>query len=435
MGVLPQLYSFQSEAVDFCMVRGGSALFFEQGTGKTWVVMGVIEKLAAQLGRPPTTLVIVPLANLETTWLNLLNAHIPQASERTSILNYEAVPPLVKKLRKKRWDLIIYDESQRLKARGSLASRTAKKLADSADKRIILSGTPIEQAPQDLWAQFRFVAPSCFGTRWADFEEEYLRRTGYMGYKRKFIGGKLEQFLTRIKPYALRVKKSEVLTLPPMHIHKVGVELLGNQRRIYDELEESMATTIGTTEVLADLAITQLVRLQQVCGGFLNTDEGSINVGRAKLRRGKILIDRAPKPIVVFAKYLEELWQLQNALGNYRLGVISGDTRKTRSATIEAFQCADIDVLLCQVRTGGVGIDLPQAKSILFYSTTFSFIDWEQALARAHRIGQVNELMVYVLFAKNTVDEDIFLSILNKQSVSEAVLTRLSRRSDYGKGR
>lgn len=419
------------------MTREGSALFFEQGTGKTWIIMGVIERLIETLNRHVKVLLIVPLSNFDSTWGKLLDEHFGENEHRLSyvLYNYEQVPKNIKWLRKAKWDLVVYDESQRLKDRGGLASRTAKKLAGSATKRIILSGTPIEQAPQNLWAQLRFAAPECFGTRWKDFEDQYLSRTGYMGYKRKFRPERLEAFLARLKPYAIRLKKEDVLKLPPMKVKRVPVVLLGRQRQVYDQLETDMVTTIEGRDITADLAITLTVKLQQVCNGFLYTDDGSlVAVGRAKLRRVITLIHRADKPVVVFFKYREDLRQLQNALGNYRLGVISGRTRKTNSATIEAFQRADIDVLLCQIKSGGVGIDLYRAHHAIFYSMTFSSIDYEQALARLHRIGQNQPVTIWVLYAQNTVDAEIISSILEKRSVSEAILTRLvQRRRFHGK--
>lgn len=429
MTVYEQLYGYQKQAVDFCLTREGSALFFEQGTGKTWIIMGVIERMLEEREHV-RALIVVPLTNLESTWGKLLDRHFA-SEERLSytLMNYEAVPKEVKRLRKRNWDLIVYDESQRLKDRGGLASRTAKKLTNSAKKRIILSGTPIEQSPQNLWAQMRFAAPECFGDRWAPFEEEFLYRTGYMGYKRKFREERMDVFLKRLEPYALRVRKEDVLQLPPVTIKRVPVALLGRQREIYDQFEQDSVMTIRGREVTAELAITMTVKLQQICNGFLYTDDGElVGIGRAKLRKTISLIHRADKPVVVFFKYREDLRQLQNALGKYRLGVISGRTRKTRLATLEAFERAEIDVMLCQVKSGGVGIDLQRAHHAIFYSMTFSYIDYEQALARVHRIGQIEPVTIWVVFAKDTVDAEIISSILRKHSVSEAILTRLAKR-------
>lgn len=438
-----KLWDYQKSAVEFVLDNPSTALFAEQGTGKTWITVGAIEKLVDQ-GGIFTALIVVPLTNLRTTWVKTLNqlktvvvCHTWEnfraaLGPKILLIHYEAMAKYDRQITKHfLWDLAVFDESQRLKARGSRQSRIAGRIRN-ARRRLILTGTPFDdlmENPQELWAQFRFVAPDLFGTRWKSFDERYLIPTGYMGYKRRFRPGALQEILDKVKPYCLRVTKQEVLDLPPINYHWVKAPLLGEQRRLYETFEKDMVATVNGQEVSAELEITKLVRLQQICSGFVKDDDDTIHrVGRAKLRRLVSMIKRTEFPLVVFCKYLEEVSQIEQELaGICNVSTIVGRTRKTRDATLEAFQEGKIDVLIAQVRTGGVGIDLFRAHTVFFYSTTFSFIDFEQAVARVHRAGQKSAVDIYLIYAEKTIDKLIYEALLYKRSVSDFVLRKLKR--------
>lgn len=456
-----QLYPYQRTAVEFAVSRSGCGLFCEQGTGKTYITAGIISKLMETAFFEGTFegLCIVPLANVETTWVKLMSK-IPGLKicrswqefrdskdhfARLLLLHYEALRDKreIRAIVKAHWTLVVYDESQRIKARGSKASRIASRFSD-VEHRVILSGTPIEQAPQDLWAQMRFAAPDCFGTRWADFDSYWLTPCGFMGYDREFKLELMPEFLKRLESHVHRVTKSEVLDLPPLTYHREVVPLLGQQARVYSEIEREMfAILIDGTEVFCDMAITQLVRLQQVAGGFIRTeDKRSITVGYAKERRLRVVLRRELEngPVIVFCKYREEVAACGRAAmaltdRELRLGYITGDDRKHRVATVEAFQHGEIDVLICQVRAGGVGLDLYRASTAIFYSATFSYIDFDQAVSRVHRHGQTRPVRIVLLQAQETVDSDIYSALLLKRKVSEMVLDdhRSHRRKRHGK--
>lgn len=440
------LYDYQEDAVEFALARTGAALLMEQGTGKTVVTAGIIDRLMqpAFFEGLFTALLVVPLANVETTWMRMLERidgleihrswddfRASKYAQRVLLVHYEKLndKKLVKKLVKAQWSLVVYDESQRIKSRSSKASRAAARFQDVAH-RVILTGTPIEQAPQDLWAQLRFAAPDALGTRWADFDAEWLTPCGYMGYERKFKQHLMPKFLERLKPYVLRVTKREVLDLPPMTFHREVVPLLGEQARVYREIKREMTTVlVGGEEIICDLAITQLVRLQQVAGGFIRTEGGeSVVVGRAKERRLKRVLEREEMPLIVFCKYREELEaceRVARSLG-VRFDFIRGAKGKSgkhrRVETVERFQRGEIDVLICQIRAGGVGLDLYRACVAVFYSTTFSSIDVDQAISRIHRHGQTRAVRIITIEAQDTVDTTIRSDLHVKRQVSEAVL-------------
>lgn len=452
MSVAQKLYHYQTQAVDFACSRPGVALFMEQGVGKTYVTGGIIERLLCGHGK--SALLVVPLANLVTTWVRMLREIDWLQVSRTwedfkkagkqgvLLINYERVRPIIKRLKTVEWTLAVYDESQRLKARGSKQSKDAARL--SATHRVLLSGTPIEQAPQDLWGQFRFAVPDVLGRKWSSFEDRWIMRTGFMGYERKFRDELLPKFLKLIDPHILRVRKADVLDLPKLTYVRVPVPLLGEQERIYQEITREMIATVGDELVTCDMAVTQLVRQQQVCGGFVRLDPTEaeraeaaesgklpkgrmVVVGRAKQRRLRAIVRRETRrPIIVFCGYREEIPAIVEVMESEGLsyGIVSGKTKKTRTDTVERFQRGELDALVCQIKAGGVGLDLQVASVAIVYSTTWSWIDFDQAVSRIHRHGQANPVTVYLTFAQNTVDEKIYSALLTKRSVTELILNR-----------
>ena len=437
-----QLRDFQKTEAEYVLLNKNVALFCEQGTGKTWITAGVIDQLMSSLWTDSFEgLAIVRLSNKNTSWqktLGLIDGlGIYQDWEqfrkaecpKILLIHYQEMPKLDKKLTRHKWSLVVIDESQHIKARNSKSSRIAGRIKDS-EYKILLSGTPFDDLtddPQEIWAQMRFLAPWVFGTRWSSYDAMFLQPTGYMGYKRKFRPGMLDRVLEMVHPYCRRVTKA-VLDLPPLKFKRIGVQLLGRQRRIYEEMAKEMVTSLTTEiDVTADLVITQLVKLQQICGGFIKDDDGEIHqVGRAKLRKLSRLLSTLDPPIVIFAKYLEEIRQIKTVIppGIRNVETITGSTRKTRDATLVAFQNREIDVLIAQVRTGGVGIDLYEACTGIFFSSTFSYIDFDQAVSRLHRMGQTRPVNFFLLGAENTVDMEIYDALLSKQSISELILNR-----------
>ena len=521
-----KLLNYQKSAVNISCSQPSTALLFDQGTGKTWVTAGIVEKL---LHPKAEYLLIVNLTNIDTTWFKTLSQFKELAifkdfndykaykdGPKVFLIHYEGLPKVINKLCKIYWTLIVLDESQRIKGRNTQQSKRVAKLK-LADHKVILSGTPLDKSPIDMWAQFRFVAPQVFGTRWKDFEDEYCYKTGFMGKEVKLRVKKLPQFLEKLKPYCLREVKSEVLNLPKLEIVLSPVELLGNQLRIYDEMNSEMITSLDGKTVEVELKITQIAKLQQICGGFiiakngsfpegvgkflevLNSDQLSseqkiavkkaistlfvdsenieisldflmknisrkydskygswqhtidafqgelsdamgehyppvlsqshknqetLHIGRAKVRRVNSLIKTITKPVVIFCKYLEEIKMVSDELSYLKVAVLNGQT-KNRSKIIEDFQSGVYDVIICQIKTGGVGIDLYKSCNVIFYSLTYSFIDYEQALSRVHRYGQTQPVKIYLIYAKNTIDEDIYKAILSKKSISDTVLKSL----------
>lgn len=458
--VWKKLDDYQQDAVTFAVKVKTAALLFEQGTGKTWIAGGVLEHLMS-LGGELSALLVVPLTNIESTWGKFLRAQLPQLNvartleefedlpfPRALLLHYEGVPRIAKKLTKMRWTFCAHDEAQRLKNRQSIASKIADRLHDSCGFKVILTGTPMDKSPQEMWAQYRFLNNRIFGRRYKDFEDEFMEplsidmskcRYGTVKWqhmmrasmiekrRRKFNFDKLEEFNERIAPYTLRVTKS-VLGLKPVRYIDFPVTMRGEQRRIYDEVEQDLVST--AVNVTAPMKGTKIGKLQQISGGYVISDEGQVyEVGRTKMRALKrIILRHARDKIVVFCRYTEEVRAIAEELGRGTV-TLTGKTKKRDRATIQDdFQAGHIPVLVCQIKTGGVGIDLFRSCVGVMYSTTYSWVDFDQAICRLHRRGQTEEVQVYLISSRGSIDTIIYDALRSKSRVTQRVLKHLQEK-------
>ena len=460
--VWKKMDDYQRKAVQFAQQVKTAALFLEQGLGKTLLTLGLIEKLVDDKFK---ALLVVPLTNVVSTWETSILSDLPQvvlcrdwASFKASpcpkilLLHYEALPKIVQKVRRIDFTLIAYDESQRLKSRSTLAARTAHKLRNSSTYKLILSGTPIDSSPSDVWSQFVFLNDEVLGDSWKFFEDEYFekidldysklhnKRRGTIAWKKElmkiqikkrnrgFDMSKLNQFINSIKPYSMRLTK-DILDLPPPKIIYKNCVMRGKQKSLYSILLKNFVSELPT--ITTPLKVSQLAKLCQITGGFVFDDEGDIHlVGYAKLNKLLDILEVKDPPIVIFAKYraeVEAIEELCKEMGVTR--VLTGKTPKAdRPNIIRQFQSNKIDYLVCQQRTGGVGVDLFASHIVIFYSVGFSFIDFEQAMARVHRRGQTKRVLAFLLVAQDTVDVEVYDAIVNKRKISDSVLTRMVRK-------
>lgn len=414
----------------------------EQGTGKTWVSFGILEKL---LNDNFEGMVVGLLNNLETTWLDQLSVEFPQVNvtrdwgeykklpkPKLLLCHYEYLVKHIKKLCKKTWSMILVDESQRIKNRSSGASRAMRQLRYKSEHKYVLSGTPDDGDPIHYWAQFRFFAPDVFGDRWADFDEGYLIKSGYMGYGRKFDTRKKRKFDKLIQPW-IKVVTNEVLKLIPARHVRVMIEMPEHVRAKYDLMEEHLVMELKDQILTAQLPVTKTVKLQQIVSGFIYDDDHVAHkFSTFRLRRLESIMAQHPnEQKVIFCKYVPEIDAIERLCvrQGLRVATLRGGRKhkKLRPQMQRDFQAGLYDVAIVQIRSG-VGVDLYSARIAIFYSTGHSSIDFQQSKARVYRRGQTRQVVYYYLVVKNSIDEDIQLALKEKRSVSKSILTRMQTR-------
>lgn len=405
------------------------------------------------------------LNNKDSTWRDKLAEYLPWLSVTSDwdefkklpfpkllLVHFEEVHTIITKIKRAaRWiTFAIIDEAHRLKARGSRQSRACGRLS-IIRKRLILTGTPIEKQPKDLWGQFRFVLPDLFGS-WKDFEEEYLdfkkidmegvmpgtarwqikiMQQGMLRSRATFREDKLPQLIEAIKPYALRLTKEDVGILPP-EVIKVVVPITGEQRRLYDRMKRHSVIHLGDGQrCMAPLTVTNIVKRRQIASGFVIDDDGECHrLGDAKLEALLQLVASLPKPVVVFTVFDPEHDYIVRALEEegYQIASVRGSVKKKFRADIwRDFQRVRYDAIVCQVRTGGVGVDLWKADSAIAHSLGYSSIDFDQAKSRMDSKDKTEPSKIFVLCAAATIDEDLYDVVVEKGLNAKQVLETLKK--------
>lgn len=428
----------QKKAADFVIERNGvAALFCQQRTGKTYITCAAIQKLQSKF-----VLVVAPLVGVESVWVpklvtlgNVLQSYEAAAFHREGmmVVHWQYFVKYAKKLSKLDWDLVVLDESQGIKSRTSRQSRAARRFRDHPG-RLALSGTPMDDSPIDIWGQMRFVNHEVFGENWTDFAEEFCYKGGFKNKQCFFDENKRDRFNRLLKPHAYRLTVA-FLNLKPVNVHLVPIQMFGEQRRLYAKMESSGLVRIGNHVATAPRAMTKKIKLAQITGGSLicNDDE-RVHVGNAKQRKLAHLAKKLSRPLVVFCQFTYEAYMLPDILREThpRVKILHGKVKdkkndKARSRLLSDFQEGKVDAMVCQLRTGGVSIELTRARDMVLYSINHSFIDFEQILFRLQGMTQKHAVNVYLLYVIGTVDEEKVDVIRQKTSEVYKVVSQLER--------
>ena len=446
-----QPYEHQVRAFEFGRGLDHSALLMEQGTGKTLVAIALLGhwRKAEGLQR---ALIVAP-KSVMPEWgrqfeeladfphqLVLLTGSLKERKDllknwpegsglQVAVVNYEATWRMIEEL--KDWDpqIVITDESQKIKNIKAQQTKAVTVLGKTAKHRLILTGTPVTQSPLDFFAQYRFLDSRIFGTRFTEFRSRYALMGGYGGYQ--VIGYRnLEELAAKAHSIAFRVTKGECLDLPETINQFVYADLEAEAKKLYQTLRKEAIIKFSETEqVTAPIVLTELLRLQQITGGFIPTGENSYKqVSQAKLQVAKELLEEmkeANKKVVIFARFVPEveaLAKIAQDLGMSAFALTGKTSIEARQQALKDFQLGDLQVFIAQIATGGVGITLTAADTAIFYSMDFSLANYEQAKARLHRIGQKNPVVYIHIMAKGTIDEGVMRRLAAKQDLANLVV-------------
>lgn len=452
----PPMWPHQESAVKHCLSRKGSLLNFGMGTGKSRIAVELSHAMEAR-----RVLILAPLA-VCGVWLNqfrawsrrnltvlVLDERAGNAAKKAALLreytsiedgplvvvvNYDSCwrAPLAEALKKQSWDLLVCDESHKLKSPAGAASKYVARLSERAAKRVLLSGTPMPHGPLDIWAQFRALDPTVFGGSFTVFRARYAEIDYKWGYAQIKSYRRQDELAARIATCSLTASR-DLLQLPQATHNEIIVDLSKEARAIYDELAYTLCAEIEDGIVTASNALVKLLRLQQCTGGCVpveSLNDGTRTEARvddSKTRALGDILEGLPEeePVVVFCRYRADLDQVHEAakqLGRASLE-LSGRVRQ-----LGEWQAGHAPVLAVQIQSGGIGVDLTRAAYCVFYSLSYSLGEYEQALARCHRPGQHRPVSYYHLVARDTVDQRVYSALQSKADVVEAVIDEVTKK-------
>lgn len=348
------------------------------------------------------------------------------------ILNYEKIRLDKKMLLKFNPDMLILDESQKVKNRNAQVTKATKLISNKCDYVYLLTGTPMSVGYEDIYGQFLIMNDEIFGTRWKDFEERYLELGGFQG--KQIVGYKnIKELKKKIKSNSFTIKKKDCLDLPPVTVQNLYCELGPKAKAAYKKLDKELMAEfegreINITEALInkskdikdkkdllvlDSALIKSMKLQQITGGFIKNEDQVLLIDKSKINLLKETVEASTLPVIIFCKYRAEIIAIREEFKHLKVEELSGKT-KDKGEVVKDFQKGKYDVLIVQTKTGSASINLTRASTAIFYSWSASYIDMAQAMARLDRIGQVNPVNIYFLVSKGTVDE-ISLKVLKQR--------------------
>ncbi|HEX4925738.1 MAG TPA: DEAD/DEAH box helicase [Bdellovibrionales bacterium] len=416
-----ELRSYQREGVNWLyrLTRNGlgALLADDMGLGKTLQSLCVIE------GK---TLIVCPTSVLQS-WSEQIRAYRPSLDvtvyhgpkrsldsierrphTKTSVMltSYGIFRAEIETLRKMHWQTIVVDEAQHFKNQDSQLSRALYQI--TAPIRITLSGTPIENSIDDIWAQFRFLNPGLLPP-YSRFREEF---TDLVELGETPAALRLRK---KIRPFILRRMKQDVAKeLPPKTEMTLTFELNEPERELYEALrisaQKEVAETINEGGSLFS-ALELLLRLRQACC-HQSLVPGQRADGSTKT---EVLLERLEESIanghksLVFSQWTSYLDLIEPELEKRRINYVrlDGSTRD-RESVVKAFQRENgPPVFLISLKAGGVGLTLTQADHVFILDPWWNPAVEQQAADRAHRIGQTKSVFVYRLVAKDTVEERV----------------------------
>lgn len=339
------------------------------------------------------------------------------------------------------YDLLICDESHRIKDIGSQQTKAVLEMSKHAKRRYLLSGTPTTGDPRHLYPQFKFLAHYLMPENYWSFSQKYVQFSKY--HKHIVTGFKnLHIINSRVDRVAIRKTKEECLDLPERVIVDLDFDLSKEQKTAYNDFVKASFTRIGGedgTIVSAAIPATRLNKLLQITSGFLygNTDKDSdteretffFSKNPKKELFTELLGDLMNSPenkVIVWAWYKAELDDVEDVLKTNKIGYVRVDGKTTKNIRVYEDKFENDDncrVYLGQMATG-ISVTLNSANFVVFYGLHWSLEHYLQAIDRNYRAGQTKKITVYRLVTTLAADQFVTAGYDSKKSINDMMVER-----------
>ena len=365
------------------------------------------------------------------------------------------------------YEVIVTDESHRIKRIQSQRTKVCLRLAALAARRYELSGTLSLGDPRDLYPQLKFLAPYVLPETWFEFCDKHVERSPWnkhivTGYKN------LHELNARLSQVSDQKKLDECVDLPDRRFETLYFNLTPGQMKDYNYAIKEMMLDVPdkSPQELQNGAI-RLMKLLQICSGFYYFDQGTEDCdtcdrlrecvadgilpgsqgctqAHATRERQEQVYGVNPKldafddlledllagghKVITWAHFTAELDAIEGRLKKKKIGYVRVDGKTTKNIKVLSTKFqedTDVQVYLGQISTA-IAINLTAAKYVIYYSRTFSLEDWLQSLGRNYRIGQKEKTVVYSLCARGTVEQQQLIALEQKEDVSVALTHKIS---------
>ena len=459
-------YAHQLTALEKSWNKETFAYFMEMGTGKTKVLIDNLAMLYDK-GKVDGALIIAPKGVIGTWYKQELPTHLPDHIEKTTVLwqplitkkqqesldelfatdnklhilimNVEALSTLKGKkfassFLNSHSSMMAIDESTTIKNSSAKRTKNILELSNMAKYRRIMTGSPVTKNPLDLYSQCEFLSPWLL-----NFQSFYAFRNRYAEMKTIHARGRSIQVVNhfknigelsdKLKDFSYRVLKEDCLDLPDKIYIKRHVSLTPDQLRLYNQMKTAALAILNGKQVTSVTVLTQLMRLHQITCGHFTADDGSTqSVDSNRLNELMSVLDETEGKAIIWANYQLSVGEIIRRIikdhgeGSY-VHYYGLTSQEERQDNILKFQNdPKCRFLIGTPQTGGYGITLTQANTVIYYSNGYDLEKRLQSEDRAHRIGQKKSVTYVDLIAEKTIDEKIVKALRKKINIASEVM-------------
>jgi len=430
------LYEHQKKAFALCMANKSFALFMDMGTGKTLVILCIID------AKQKKTLIIAPCVLLRGAWLEDIRTFFPGMEAKTLIFHgtkakrakmdldkymvvitsYETYRIEQERLMAADFEIIVGDESSRCKDARAKTTKAIDKHAKMVEHVYLLSGTPAPNTPFEFFSQMKMIDPTLLGDSFYKFRLKF----GYMVNDYQWVMPKDNQdvMMDLINKKAIFVDKDDCLDLPDVVHTKIPIPFLKNQLKVYEDMMNDFRIEFEDTDVNAFHIISQLMKLREITSGFVIDGNGAIvNIGSDKYDRlEELLADLGKEQCIIWCNFKEEIRQIATRLGD-RARTYYGETPGgERDGIVQGFKHKEFRYLIAHPQSIGHGITFAQCRYAIYFSMSHSYELYAQSHDRIHRMGQTRKCQIFHLLTENSIDEQIYAAVARKEKVSDRLL-------------
>ena len=440
--VIPELtinlFPYQKVGVKFIEAADGCGMIFDQpGLGKT------VQSIAYAIKHNLKTLVVCP-ASLKYNWANEItkftdaNSFIIDSKMKDMplnfsgynfvMINYDIVSKFEEYFLDGQFDLIVLDEGHAIKSYKAKRTQGILKLKDSFEHKIILTGTPLLNRPQELFTLLNFIRPEEWNSFWP-YAKRYCNLKK-MPWGNDYSGSSNELELhEKISPYYIRRLKVDVLKdLPPKLQTSLVLDLSTKYRKDYNRMLKDYVKYLveekqyqKAKKAQFNEQLVKLGALKQLC----------IEDKLEKLDEILSEFVENEQKVVIFSQYSTVIDQLAERYPQLAVKVTGAMSTTERNTSVEQFK-GDPKILffLGTIGAAGVGLTLTEASNVIIIDLPWTPAELEQAEDRCHRIGTESTVNVYYLISKDTIDVDIQALLSKKQSLADVILDGEEKESD-----
>ena len=460
-------YAHQITALEKSWDKEEYAYFMEMGTGKSKVLIDNIAILYDK-GKINGVLIVAPKGVYKNWYSSEIPTHLASHIQHKSVLwtasisktKQEELNSLFKsdfnlhvlvmnveafstkkglqfalKFLNSHKTLMAVDESTTIKTPSAKRTKSILALSKSAVYRRILTGSPITKSPLDLYTQCGFLNEDLLG-----FSSYYAFRSRYAHMIERNFGGRrvqivksyqrLDELSKLIEPFSYRVLKEDCLDLPDKIYIKREIELTEEQLKLYSTMKQMALATLNGKLLTAPNVLTQLMRLHQITCGHFKSDDGKIQeLKNNRLEELMSILEETEGKVIIWANYIYDIERIAEAIkkeyGDDSIvqyyGAIHTDERQKN---IERFQdpLSPFRFFIGNPQTGGYGITLTAANTVIYYSNGYDLEKRLQSEDRAHRIGQKKSVTYIDLIAEKTIDEKIVKALRKKIDIASQIM-------------